>query len=148
MMERTYEGFLKKIGMNSKENNKIAKQDIMDCFADLEDEGFDIICLLKNEDKPLHRNLIHISKPQSYASDIDELLSMCFKFSDIKETLLFAIPYLVETYKLKIKEYTFYHYLIDRGTTGQLTNTTYTDMDKILSEVEDYYLIEHIEIEF
>lgn len=90
-MEKTYEGFLNLFKKKNKENKKIPNaEDLETCFLDLRDEGFDIGIVLGG--KVSYYDYISIHKPNE----------LSFEFSSVKETLLFAIPYIMDTYVFKL----------------------------------------------
>lgn len=84
-MERTYEGFLK----STKSNKPTPTQeDIRTCFLDLIDDGFSVVITYPNV---------------NYKYEFIEIYKdFWFGFNSIKETLLFAIPYLSENYNFTI----------------------------------------------
>lgn len=85
-MERTYEGFLK----STKSNKPIpTKEDIETCFLDLMDAGFNVNIYYPNVD---------------YKYGFIGIYKGWFGFDSIKETLLFAIPYLSENYNFIINK--------------------------------------------
>jgi hypothetical protein len=91
-MERTYEGFLK-----STKSNKPTptKEDIETCFLDLIDDGFNVVITYPNVNYKYE--FIEIDRDDDYPE-------CWFRFDSIKETLLFAIPYLSENYNFKINK--------------------------------------------
>lgn len=73
----TYEGFLKIY-----ENWKPSEEDFLNCFLDLKDEGFDVKVVFGGY----------------YYSVIISRKHGTFSFDSVKETLLFAIPYIKDAY--------------------------------------------------
>lgn len=111
-MEKTYEGFLNALKKKKPQENlddpgesqmnydemfseggkevydkQVTIEQIKECFLDLEDAGFTII---------VNSNNISILKNRSN-----------FKYNDIKECLLFAIPYLQDVYGMRLLGGTF-----------------------------------------
>ena len=68
------------------EKFNMTEQDIRDCFQDLEDAGFNII----------------IEKEENYIFILNDFRS--FDIDDIRETLLFAIPYMESEFGLVVNE--------------------------------------------
>ena len=70
---------------------KVTKEDILSCFRDIEDIGYNV-----------NWNNYCITIRKTNHNNLDNSLDYLYDFNEIKETLLFAIPYIEDVYKLFI----------------------------------------------
>jgi hypothetical protein len=92
-----FEGFFKK----KTSKKKITLEEIRDCFADLEDNNrYNVV--IKEGDNNVF--VVYIGKPHN-----DRWWYATTTVDELKEVLLFAIPYMKETYDVVIK-YSGVHY--------------------------------------
>ena len=119
--------------------NKILEQDVIDCFQDLNDSGF-IVSVGKKKQKKII--CIDIIKKQKDDYSIDT-----FNIDDVKEVLLFAIPYISNTYDVKIRPFVVDCVSIHRIT--YIINNV-DDLSKMIDDLKDnkiidiYFKIENI----
>lgn len=100
-MEKTFEGFFKK------HKKQATHQDIIDSLQDLIDYGFKV---------RISKDLMSpVSSTTGKFITIKIRSGEYFKYKDVKETLLFAMPYLRDVYGLKTKCGSFTYF--DNGET-------------------------------
>jgi hypothetical protein len=83
-------------------NKTVTTQNVKDCFADITDNGFHIKVVFP--EGGLTYGCVGIMRNPTFDAD-DRIHTKPFVLDDIKETLLFAIPYIREEYGLTTKDF-------------------------------------------
>lgn len=133
-MEKTYEGFLKKKKEIAYKNYRsFTRVDLEDCLRDLEDDGFSIKCELSNQDElnKLINELEHRVEPVKESIRIFITKEVTFKFKEIKENLLFTLPYLEDEYGLKMSDIIVSYFVFDRFSAIHINDINSEKLDKI-----------------
>lgn len=131
-MDKTFEGFLKN-KKSARTYKSFIKRDLEDCLIDLQDDGFSIKCELTNKEELsilIDQLEGRFENKEKESIKIFITRERNFKFTEVKENLLFTLPYLEDLYGLKLKDIVI-SYMDDEYKASHISNIKSKIFDKI-----------------